>query len=81
MSDQYKARLDWNAGQFEHMKREKSRKLTMELHALAEARLDGFERKFAAFDVQEIASNTRSGASAASFHLEQVRQAVKASIK
>ena len=83
MSNQYKARLEWNTGQFEHMKREKSRKLTMELHALAEARLDGYERKFAAFDVQEIASNTRSGASAASFHLEQVRQAqaVKASIK
>ena len=77
MSTQYKARLDWNTGQFEHMKREKSRKLTMELHALAEARLDGYERKFAAFDVQEIASNSKSSPH---FHLEQVRQAVKTSI-
>ena len=77
MSNQYKARLDWNTGQFEHMKREKSRKLTMELHALAEARLDGYERKFAAFDVQEIASNSKSSPH---FHLEQVRQAVKTSI-
>ena len=77
MSNQYKARLQWSTGQFEHMKREKSRKLTMELHALAEARLDGYERKFAAFDVQEIASNTKSRPH---FHMEQVRQAVKTSI-
>ena len=77
MSNQYRARLDWNTGQFEHMKREKSRKLTMELHALAEARLEGYERKFAAFDVQEIAGNTKSSPH---FHLEQVRQAVKTSI-
>ena len=74
MSHQYQARLKWNAAQFEHMKREKSLKLNSELHALAEGRLDGYRRKFAAFDLQAIASNSDCSPHS---HLQRVREEVK----
>lgn len=55
MSKQFLARLQWQHTEFEQMKREHARKLHTELHLMAEARLEAYQRKFTALDVRAIA--------------------------
>ena len=48
------ARLKWQRQEFEQNKREHARKLHTELHQLAEERLETYQRKFAAIDLNAL---------------------------